>query len=411
MNAAAGADQRIPALLLCLAALVAGCTDATSGDDATTPSTATTTTTAPDADSTSTTALAGDSPAPVVVVGRSNHRADGNRLLEGPAAITRSPPTVIDLPAPARWVVGVDGVDDTAWVTVASDGTVTAVAPDGVTRPSGSVDLGLDAPVVVLDQGDIAVVGSSSRSESTLPGAITVENEAGVRAWIGEPTNRYAHAVLGDDLEGGALVIEHGGARVTVTLTETVIEGTAPLLADLDGDGTDEVIVTESNADEGASLVAYRLDGSVLARSTAIGTGNRWRHQIAVAPTGIDGEMELIDVQTPHIGGIVQFHRLDEERLVTAIGVSPYRSHVLGSPNLDLALVVDADGDNTLEVVVPTQGLGSIAVLERIDGAVRLDAEIGLPAGLTSNIAARTTGSLVELAAATADGSLLIWRG
>ena len=76
----------------------------------------------------------------------------------------------------------------------------------------------------------------------------------------------------------------------------------------------------------------------------AIGRGNRWRHQIAVAPFGPNGERELVDVLTPHIGGVVEFYRMVGDRIEIVATVPGFTSHVIGSRNLDLALAADADG-------------------------------------------------------------------
>ncbi len=89
-----------------------------------------------------------------------------------------------------------------------------------------------------------------------------------------------------------------------------VLEGIAPIWADLDGDGVREILATLSDAIEGARVVVYAEDGSVIAEGPAVGQGNRWRHQIAVAPFGPQGELELAVVLTPHIGGVVEFYAL-----------------------------------------------------------------------------------------------------
>ena len=97
------------------------------------------------------------------------------------------------------------------------------------------------------------------------------------------------------------------------------------------------------------------VDGSLLVESEPIGRGNRWRNQLGVAPTGPDGELEIIDVRTPHIGGIVTFLQLDDDRLVVAADTAPYTSHVVGSRNLDMGVLADVTGDGRVEVVILSQ--------------------------------------------------------
>ena len=76
------------------------------------------------------------------------------------------------------------------------------------------------------------------------------------RAWLAEPTTRYDHGILGDKIEAGALVIEsRDGKRQTVRLKDdAVFEDLEPRLADLDGDGHDEIVVVKSYLKRGSSL-------------------------------------------------------------------------------------------------------------------------------------------------------------
>ncbi|QPC95946.1 hypothetical protein [Mesorhizobium sp. INR15] len=65
-----------------------------------------------------------------------------------------------------------------------------------------------------------------------------------VRAWYGRPTIRYAHGVLGDAIEAGSLIaIDEGGRRDELVVPQTqVFEDITARLADLDGDGHNEVV-------------------------------------------------------------------------------------------------------------------------------------------------------------------------
>ena len=91
-----------------------------------------------------------------------------------------------------------------------------------------------------------------------------------------------------------------------------VIEGIAPIWVDWNQDGEREIIVTLSDLANGAQVVVFNEQGKRIAEGPAIGQGYRWRHQIAVAPFGPNGEMELVDVLTPHLGGVVEFYQWQE---------------------------------------------------------------------------------------------------
>jgi len=188
-----------------------------------------------------------------------------------------------------------------------------------------------------------------------------------------------------------------------------VFEGLTPLLADVDGDGEVDVLTTISDRDGGARLAVFGANGELIAESEPIGRGNRWRHQIAVAPTGPNGEVEVIEVQTPHIGGLLQFQRLEGTALSLQFQVGEFRSHVLSSRNLDGAVVFDGDGDGQPEAIVPTQSLDAIAVVdgEPADGGPML-IDLG-GATVSSNLALGEIDTGLRFAVALNDGRLLLW--
>ena len=95
------------------------------------------------------------------------------------------------------------------------------------------------------------------------------------------PTNRYEHAVLGDDLKAGGMVLLETTSRLIVRwqVNLDVGEDIAPIWADLDGDSRREIVATLSDAGQGASLAGFIEDRPPLDSGDAIGQGFRWRHQ------------------------------------------------------------------------------------------------------------------------------------
>jgi hypothetical protein len=142
------------------------------------------------------------------------------------------------------------------------------------------------------------------------------------------PTERYPHGALGDRIEWASLIAislySDDRYLLRYDLAEDeVFEGLFPLVADVDGDGKEEIVTTVSRSGSGSRLVVFGHDSAglrVIAESEPIGTGSRWLHQIAVAPFGPDGEMEIAVVRTPHIGGIAQYYRLVGDRLELELG-------------------------------------------------------------------------------------------
>lgn len=397
------------------------------------------------------------SPRPVRVATTSGDQS-GNRVVSGRAELAGAALEVA-LEASAAWIVGIEVGDRLVWVVTDDKGGVSAFAEfDGdvtpfplrerVTLPAGM------PPTVIVDDGDVTVlvpqaaldmvagnppaaplagvalaagtvvavaadgtvfVGRSSVPGVTaLPDTRIVVSRRGDVALLAEPTKRLAHGVLGDVIESEVVVvIDPVSASVRTVLDapdETVFEAVSPMWADVDGDGVEEVVVTSSDDRFGARLTVYGDDGELRAESEPIGRGSRWLNQLAAGPVGPDGELELIDVRTPHIGGVVRWYRLDGEMLELHAEAFGFSTHRIGSRNLDQGVVVDADADGQLDVVVPTQDGRFLVGLARVGDRAIVVAEAPLGARLSSNVAAaaRADGT-ASLAAGTDDGRLLIW--
>lgn len=358
------------------------------------------------------------------IVGRTNVQASGNRYLPGSLDLTQSPDS-IDLPFIAAWLLP---LADGSIIAVSADGSAVVVALDGTTSELPSIDDASVAPLAIETDGSITLIPGTDGTESDVPDNHEVQ-ATNLRAWFEGATERVPHGALGDTTESTRLVIVRrlisdpmddtgepllSQERVVVDLeadpTQSVFEGLAPLLADVDGDGDIDVLTTISDGETGARLAVFGVDGELLGESEPIGQRNRWRHQIAVAPIGPNGELEVVEVQTPHIGGLLQFQRFEDGALTLQHTIGEFRSHVLSSRNLDGAVVFDADGDGQPEAVVPTQSLGAVAVVDSVpaDGGpalIELDGAV-----VSSNLALGEIEGGLIFAVALDDGQLLTWR-
>lgn len=146
-----------------------------------------------------------------------------------------------------------------------------------------------------------------------------------------DPTTRYAHGVLGDAVEWGALVIETSeGRRLRFVLPqERVFEDLDPRLADLDGDARPEVIVVESHQNQGARLAVYGMDGLITAHSY-IGTRNRWLAPIGAADLDGNGTMDIAYVDRPHLAKTIRILSWLEGGLIEIAGLAGYSNHRIG---------------------------------------------------------------------------------
>ncbi len=96
-----------------------------------------------------------------------------------------------------------------------------------------------------------------------LPDARILTDENDRILFLSDPTHNYAHAVLGDAIEAASITLidpKNSAFQFKKIIPEAgdVIEGISPIWADMDLDGTREIIVTQSNQVVGAMIVVYR---------------------------------------------------------------------------------------------------------------------------------------------------------
>ena len=149
-----------------------------------------------------------------------------------------------------------------------------------------------------------------------------------------EPTTRYAHGVLGDAIEHGTLVMETPkGERRVVLSQDRVFEDVAPRLADLDGDGDNEVIVVESQAQTGAQLAIYDETGKIAA-TPHIGTRNRWLAPVGAADLDGDGYIEIAYIDRPHLAKTLRVWRFKDGALSQVAALAGLTNHRIGEEDI-----------------------------------------------------------------------------
>ena len=377
---------------------------------------------------------------------------DGNHYISGKIDMLNSKIVDIPLQGIPEWVVGMPINDGMLWFVSLENGEIQVFEVDNsgkfdelsesfkliegmppaiVTSPTAEYDL-LNNQIGDLSPYSYPIYWNNglfyisefgelifqSEKESTtfdanalLDGRIIIDGNSKI-LFLSEPTSEYGHGILGDELEAKKInIISIEKELNTFSIPEgQVIESLTPIWVDMDQDGNREIILTLSDEKVGARLTMFSESGEIEAQSLAIGTGYRWRHQIAVAPFGPNGEMELVDVLTPHLGGVVEFFQLEEGGNLTRVAQVPgYSSHVIGSRNLEMAIAADVNADNRVEVLLPNQQMTSLAAIQRTEDGAEVIWEIPLNSRLTTNIASIPVNDSLILALGLKQGILRIF--
>lgn len=378
--------------------------------------------------------------------------------MPGRGALPTVTPVDIPLAGEPRWVVAAPAAPGSLWVVVLEDGRVQAFRVDGrspaapmaqpiapsrlppempplLTVTAGSAvlltvparDASFLTPPAIIGPGKLAYVarggdlviteaGRSQRfSYQVLPDARILVDGTGRLLVLTGATTRHGHGALGDRVEAASITLldPRRIPRLAVTVTmppPRVVEGIAPLWVDLTGDGRRDIVVTASDDQAGGRIQVFSETGKMIAFGPAFTQGSRWRHPIAVAAFGPDGERELAVVRTPHLGGVVEFYRVADGRLTIVAELGGFTSHVLGSRNLDMAAAGDFDGDGHAELLLPDQALTALGGIRRTgDGAV-VAWTVPLGGRLSTNLSAvGVAGGRLAVGAGRQDRVLRVW--
>jgi hypothetical protein len=216
-------------------------------------------------------------------------------------------------------------------------------------------------------------------------------------AWLTEPVTRYRHGVFGQPYEAGGLAVRlRDGELLTLTLDPLhVFEDRQPRLADLDGDGRDEVVLVLSRLDTGAALAVYGVrNGAIteLARTAHIGRPNRWLAPAAIADVTGDGRLEIAFVAMPHLIKRLDVYRYRGGRLTRIAQTGDVSNHGFGMRFLGMAASADLDQDGRAELILPSGDRRTIRVLTYHGGTLREAAHFALKSPAAGDFRLRRAG-------------------
>lgn len=258
-------------------------------------------------------------------------------------------------------------------------------------------------PFLLLLAALLGMSGSASAVDfandpEALAGSTVARGDAIAEAWFILPTTRYDHFVHDNGAEAGGVRARMADGRVvSLVLPETeVFEDSIVRLADLDGDGTEEIVVVLTSLREGAALAVLGIDGdtlSVVAQTPFIGTRHRWLNPAQIADFDGDGRLEIALVQMPHLVRRLELWRLDGIKLRRVAQVEDVSNHALGTEQQGLSLATDVDGDGVRDLVIPSGDRQALRVLSFI-GQVRELARVPLDGAAVGDL---TMGGVISV--------------
>jgi len=205
-----------------------------------------------------------------------------------------------------------------------------------------------------------------------------VNAETITNAHFTEPTTRYAHGVLGDVVEWGALSLSlSDGRQLTMRLPEALVfEDIAPRLADVDLDEDVEVIVVESSQTAGARLSIYDETGRIAA-TPHIGRPNRWLAPIGAADLDGDGYIEIAYIDRPHLAKTLRIWRYEAGKLTEVASQPGLTNHKIGWDFI-LGGIRTCDG---APQIITASGDWSRIIASTFDGTAIMMTDVGVYAG------------------------------
>lgn len=212
-----------------------------------------------------------------------------------------------------------------------------------------------------------------------------------VDVWLADAAARDGTGVLPGPLAGAVVGRDRKGRAHRFDLPlDQGIDALAPWLADLDGDGTDEIVTTTVRAGGGSVLtvLSYRDSGFAIAWESDAAAAGVWRDIVGIADLDGDGVPEIATVTAGDGLGRLELWQRNGDAYVQAVALKDFASLVPGTRTAGIAAVADMDGDGIEDLVLPSLDRMSLRVISFAAGQVAEPYRIALPGEVVTQIAA-----------------------
>ena len=291
---------------------------------------------------------------------------------------------------------------------VVAPGSVRVETASGAWYAIGACEAVLCASLLDLPHG------AERLPTGALPGSHMAAGRGRIaRVWLADPAHRLDASAIGP-LVAGALVVQDNTTkafRLDLGLDQA-FEDLRPRIASFDGQDT--VFVVRSSVDQGAALIAVRLEGEGLLRiageTAPVGRPGGWLNPIGFADFTGGGRLSIAVVNSPDQRGQLRILDFADGTFSTRFTVPGVSNHVPGGRVQDMAVIADFDGDKIDNIAVPDASRKIIRILSFAHGQVAEPADIALPSPVVTEIVGirRAEGGRPMLLMGLEDGELVV---